>query len=317
MTDRGTGWAVGHGGPPLYRDELTGKWRPRDDVPLGSKLISVGIASSDDVWFGSHPGTPDTPAQLVHYDGSRFAVTDAPTNLPIWCVLADGAGGMWAIASSWQSPTEPAVTDIMILSDGVWRLATRLTGERLVNGAVLGSSSLLAVGTGVFACSPTSCTRQEAIQSAFVVDATMVTSDEGYAIDSHGVLYRFDGSRWSVDDSFKSDAIGFHALAGGSHCIVASSPDGLWIRSGDDWSLADRIGSPSLAFTFLDLVAADNPDATLFWGAGTYDTIVAGACRRQVNPTATGSKAPTESPTPAWTATPSPRRTALLPWLQR
>jgi hypothetical protein len=318
ILDGGEGWAVGAYGPPLHRDSASGVWRPRDDVPIGSELISVSAASHDDVWFGSHPRRGAAKSRLVHFDGVEFSVFDAPTALPIWHIAADGEGGGWAVASNWIQHSEPALTEILILSDGEWTLGHRLEGERLVNGDIQDRARFVAVGTAAFECTISSCARIAGFEPGFVTDVAFTSEREGYALGALGKLYHYDGDGWSLDASFSApeDDL-WYSVDGGANCLIVTGRNGARIRVGGVWQDHKlRVVMDGIHLAFRDVRARDQNTVTQYWSAGAYNTVVTGVCEAGMTPpTPTGTAPPTATGTHRETATPTPStRHLVLPW---
>ncbi|MEZ4456500.1 MAG: hypothetical protein R2882_08125 [Gemmatimonadales bacterium] len=104
--------------------------------------------------------------------------------------------------------------------------------------------------------------RAPAVQEAFapqIYDIAVVSSQRAWAVGASGVVFRWDGSTWSVDHT---DFAAFRffsvtALPGDFVMVAASSgPRGIWRRQGGTWTLDptpnDAVSvwaaSPTLAF---------------------------------------------------------------------
>jgi hypothetical protein len=114
-------------------------WCFENPLPVGLALNAVGGSSSSDVWAAGDRGL------LLHWDGSRWALSKSPTREDLHSVWSRGPNDVWAVGASaavhfdgakWEEvPTTEGSTLAQVWGcgdDEVWMAGTKL--QHRVNG---------------------------------------------------------------------------------------------------------------------------------------------------------------------------------------
>lgn len=313
VSQSGEGWSVGLGGPVLHRLPGKERWVPERDVPHGEELVSVAAASNDDVWFGSYRFRGSAPSVLVHFDGTTYAVHEAPTTLPVWGLVVRQGGIAWAVASTkWRGPGGDHLSEVMQWDGSGWRIVARVPGEELVTLSSCDGRTVTTAGSGVFECAPDGCRRVPGFDGYFVKDLMFSSPEHGYAVgnsaDGPGVFEYADGG-WRRDTGF--DAVGaddlLSAVWGDRDCAVVTGRQSAWTKVGGDWRPGViRVATTLGEFHFSDIAGNAFGRGMPYWASGQYSTVVRGTmCDAAGTATATTTAAqptatrPTATPTTA------------------
>jgi hypothetical protein len=318
----GEGWAVGLGGPVLHRLPGTERWVPARDVPHGDDLVSVAAASNDNVWFASYRLRGSAPSVLVHFDGTAFALHEAPTTLPIWGLLVRPGGDAWAVASTkWLGPGGDRLSELMRWDGSGWRIVASVPGEELVALSSRDGWTVTTAGSGVFECAPDGCSRVPGFDGYFVKDLMFSSPEHGYAVGNSaggpGVFEYADGG-WRRDTGF--DSVGaddlLSAVWGDRDCAVVTGRQSAWTKVGGEWRQGViRVATTLGDFHFADITGNAFGRGMPFWASGQYSTVVRGAvcdAAGVATPTVTGAQ-PTATLATATPTTAPAASSVMLP----
>ncbi|MFQ5594421.1 MAG: YCF48-related protein [Anaerolineae bacterium] len=236
ITDAGDAWAVGENGVILHNNGVA--WR-NVSSPTDETLHAVAFAATDDGWAVGEGGT------ILRYDGVNWRITGGPAIRPFdWTQGRLRSGQVMAVDE---------LFDIELVGAGGWAV-----GRRYNTLSATFSGLILHLTGGIW-------TEVSMPQTEPLFGVAFASADQGWAVGEAGTILRWDGHKWTVEESQTNVDLYDIAIADGDFWAVGKS--GFLVH----WN-QDRFFVESRPYGDLTGVAFVASDAG--WAVGAGGTVL-------------------------------------------